>query len=56
MKAIDTEKYMEYEPGDAWTEKVDNEDLLNDKFDPNEGSSFVPKKEKYDNSKQFSKI
>ena len=56
MEAIDTEKYMEYQPGEAWTEKVDNEDLLNSKFDPNEGVSFIPKKSKYDNSKKFSKI
>jgi hypothetical protein len=56
MVAIDTDKYMNYEPGDAWTEKVDDEDLLNKKFDINEGSSFVPKKSKYDNSKKFAKI
>jgi hypothetical protein len=47
---------MEYKPGDAWTEKVDNEDLLNKNFDANENSSFVPKKSKYDNSKKFAKI
>ena len=56
MTAIDTDKYMEYMPGDAWTEKVDNEDLLNKNFDEKENSSFVPKKSKYDNSKKFSKI
>lgn len=56
MEAIDLNKYMEYQPGDAWTEKVDNEDLLNKNFDENEGTSFVPKKSKYDNSKAFSKI
>lgn len=56
MEAIDFDKYMDYEPGDAWTEKVDNEDLLNKNFDENEGTSFVPKKSLYDNSKAFSKI
>lgn len=56
MEAIDTDTYMEYKPGDAWTEKVDNEDLLNKNFDANENSSFVPKKSKYDNSKKFAKI
>ena len=33
MEAIDIDKYMEYQPGDAWTEKVDNEALLNPNFD-----------------------
>lgn len=56
MEAIDIEKYMEYQPGDAWTEKVDNESLLNTNFDESEGSSFVPKKALYDNSKKFAKI
>ena len=56
MEAIDIDKYMEYQPGDAWTEKVDNESLLNKKFDPKENCSFVPKKELYDNSKKFAKI
>ena len=56
MEAIDIDKYMEYQPGDAWTEKVDNEALLNKKFDPKENCSFVPKKELYDNSKKFAKI
>lgn len=56
MEAVDSEKYMEYQPGDAWTEKVDNEDLLNKDFDVKEGCSFVPKRSKYDNSKKFKKI
>lgn len=56
MEAIDFDKYMDYEPGDAWTEKVDNEDLLNKDFDESEGTAFVPKKSLYDNSKAFSKI
>ena len=56
MEAIDFDKYMDYEPGDAWTEKVDNEDLLNKDFDESEGTSFVPKKSLYDNSKAFSKF
>lgn len=56
MEAIDLEQYMEYQPGDAWTEKIDNQDLLNSEFDEKENTSFVPKKSKYDNSKKFSKI
>lgn len=63
MEAIDIDKYMEYQPGDAWTEKVDNENLLNKfdektgtGFDEKEGTAFVPKKSLYDNSKKFKKI
>lgn len=56
MEAIDIDTYMEYQPGDAWTEKVDDESLLNPNFDESENTAFVPKKSKYDNSKQFSKI
>ena len=56
MEAIDIDKYMEYQPGDAWTEKVDNEDLLNPNFDDSQNTAFVPKKSLYDNSKKFAKI
>lgn len=56
MEALDVDKYMEYKPGDAWTEKVDNENLLNPHFDKNENCAFVPKKSLYDNSAKFAKI
>lgn len=68
MQAIDVEKYMEYQPGDAWTEKVDNQELLNSEYaealeELNNDSevecndpSFIPKKSLYDNSKAFNKI
>ena len=56
MVAIDKDKYMEYQPGWAWTEKSDNTDILNPKFVDAENTSMIPKKELYDNSKQWNKI
>lgn len=68
MEAIDKDKYMEYVPGDAWIEKVDDEKFVNDKYtqlskeEGNENTAFIPKafdkngKVLYDNSKAFSKF
>jgi len=32
MEAVDKDKYMEYVPGDAWIEKVDDEEFVNSKY------------------------
>ena len=68
MEAVDKEKYMEYVPGDAWIEKVDDEDFINQEYlrlskeEGNEDTAFIPKafdeneKKLYDNSKAFSKL
>ena len=55
MVAVDKETYMEYEPGDGWIDKVDNDELINSEFDPSYESTMVPKESLYRNE-QWDKI
>lgn len=56
MTAVDKEKYMEIKPGQAWVDKSQNNDFVNKNFDESQGTTFVPKAELYDNSKQYNKV
>lgn len=69
LEAIDKDKYMEYEPGDAWIEKDEGSsthinkeyekaisDLYSDDPSMREEQSYIPKKALYDNSKAYNKI
>lgn len=56
-QAIDKEKYMEYQPNQYWIEKTEDNALLNKNFhEDGTGRTELPKREIYDNSKQYNKI
>ena len=50
------DRFMEVLPGDGYLNSDENNDLLDKDFDESYGQAFVPKKELYDNSKQYNKI
>lgn len=50
------DRFMEVLPGDGYLNSDENNDLLDKDFDESYGQAFVPKKELYDNFKQYNKI
>lgn len=49
------DKYMVYEPSEAWQEEYSNDAFLNDKFTDEYDTSIVPKQELYEN-KEYDKL
>lgn len=50
------DQFMDMEPGDGYIEVDETDELRNTNFDESEHRSIVPKRELYDNSKQYNKI
>ena len=57
MEAVNFEEYMQFEPGYGYLDKEENNNIfLNKKFKDEYETTYVPKRELYDNSEAFNKI
>lgn len=56
IKAIDEDVWMEWVPGDSFSDIENSISYKNDEFKEEYGVSYIPKGKTYDNSKQYNKI